>query len=136
MKPLQVTLSFSPADVNPSWLRNFYKALIANGIRIAGGYSPRDSTNPNQFGRALRESDAVLFLVGAQSMNSPFVAFEMGAALAQEKKLIPIAAGDLPKSRWPGPLRARRALPQRSAAATAAEVAVELGVTQNQAAAG
>lgn len=136
MKPLKVTLSFSPADVNPTWLKSFYKSLLANGIQIAGGRSPQDASDPTRFGRALRDSDAVLFLMGEQALHSRFVAFEMGAALAQEKKLIPIAASDLRKSRWPGPLRSRRAIPQRSAAATAADIATELGAARNQAVAG
>lgn len=136
MKPLQVFLSFSPADVSPSWLKGFYKKLVASGVRIADDKSDGGPANAHRFGRAFRESDAVLFLLGKAALANPSVAFEMGAALAQEKTLIPIAAADVPKSRWPGPLRIRRSVERRSAAATAADVVAALVPSRNQMAAG
>ena len=118
------------------WARELATALRELGVDVwfdaldieAGG-SISDSLE-----RALRESDIVVMPITRESVNSSNFFFELGAATAMKKRIIPIVAEDVDYSKLPISLSRIRALKLKSSRDTAEELAKALIVQQDEAA--
>jgi hypothetical protein len=71
--------------------------------------------------RGLRESDFIVFLVTPDTVRYPNLFFEMGAAIAMGKPLVPVISKNLDPSSLPSSLRERKYLIQRTPELTADE---------------
>jgi TIR domain-containing protein len=118
-----VFLSYSHEDVD--WARAFAEALKEQGValwfdewEIKPGNKATEAME-----RALRESQALVFLVGPSRVHQPNLFFELGAALALKKRIIPIVSEKVERSDIPGLLLHMRHVVQRDPEETAAEVA-------------
>jgi TIR domain-containing protein len=96
-----VFISHSSADRR---LADFlYRHLTSEGLSVfLAPVSLRPSQQwPQEILKALETSSWVLFLASRSACASPWVQQELGAALARQKKLVPIV-WDLPVSALPG----------------------------------
>jgi ABC-type branched-subunit amino acid transport system substrate-binding protein len=123
MNTPSVFLSYSHED--QAWAKAFAEALKEKGISLwfdEWELRPGDDVT-EAMERALRESGAMVFLVGPQSVDKPALLFELGAALALKKRIIPVVSEEVERSRIPGVLLHRRQVVRRGPEETAAEVA-------------
>jgi hypothetical protein len=102
----RVFLSYALAD------RAFVDRLIAQlrDLSVVGWRSPADLAESDATSLAIRDgmrgSTAVIVLISPASLNSQWVHFEVGAAWAMGKQLIPIViAGEGIETRLPEPLQ-------------------------------
>ena len=72
---------------------------------------------------AMNRSRHVVIIVTPEAVHSPRVAFELGAALALKKEVIPVVFPGTPSERIPGPLKLRKWIEKREPRAVAADVA-------------
>jgi hypothetical protein len=118
--PPKVFLSYAAAD--GAWAQEFTHHLRGHGTDvvsagdIAWGQSWVDAIE-----RGLRDSDVIVILYRDDSPSRPDVLFELGAAMAGGKLVIPVVYSDL--STLPVPVRDVRAVRKESPAGTAAAVA-------------
>jgi hypothetical protein len=77
--------------------------------------------------RALKQSSHVVFVVSRGVADSPFLAFELGAALAGRKEILSVVAEDVPQDEIFESLARRRVLPKRDPAEVAREIAEAIG---------
>ncbi|TWT44268.1 TIR domain protein [Phycisphaerae bacterium RAS1] len=118
-------LSYSRADADEAWIRALDEALQAHDLalwRHSASIAAGDSI-PDAISDALRRCDAVLVLLSEQYLKSPWAAFELGAALSQGKRIIPIVPDNIEPARWPAPLRIRQMTPMRTPVETAEAIA-------------
>lgn len=57
--------------------------------------------------KAMRESSGVVFILTPNTVNSTWIAWELGGALALEKPIFPVLIGDVSEDEIPAPLRQR-----------------------------
>src|SRR5215212_2949961 len=105
-------LFISHAASDRAWVREFTNALRDRGVgvwydefNIAVGDSVVDELE-----RALRESEVVLLPVTRETVDDPNFRFELGAALAMNKRIVPIVADDVDQSLLPPALSRLRSL--------------------------
>jgi len=90
----RVFLSYSHQDA--AWVREFASTLKASGISawtdddILPGDNWRDAIE-----QALRDSNTLIMVLGPDTVGSPWIYFELGAAIADRKKIIPVFIGDI-----------------------------------------
>jgi hypothetical protein len=118
-----VFLSYS--DEDRCWASEFAAALTDAGVRNwfdVHDLLPGDRWQ-DRLEDALRESRTLVFILGPESAESPWMFFELGAALADRKRIIPVLSGKLPPNRIPQVLRRFRFLEEPSATEAGKRVA-------------
>src|SRR6266508_5061177 len=100
-RPYDVFLSYSSAS--QPWVRQFTDALTASGITtwfdahdILPGERWRD-----QIAKALRQSRVLIMVLTPESVQRPCTFFELGAALADKKRIVPVLSEDVDPSDIP-----------------------------------
>jgi hypothetical protein len=90
----KIFLSYSFQDSD--WVSQFVSVLQENGINawfdmasIKFGDSIHDA-----IAEALRESNIMVLILSKRSLKSPWIFFELGAAVADKKRIIPIVIDD------------------------------------------
>lgn len=118
-----VFISYSHEEAD--WARTFAEELQKKGLtlwfdqwNVPIGDSLRESLE-----RGLRDSDAVVFIWGPKSTASPNLFFELGAAVALNKRVIPVFSGRPDDAQMPIPLRQVRYIVEGSPIEAAEEVA-------------
>jgi TIR domain len=112
---IDVFISFARRD--EAWASQFVDELEAQGVHAwldKTDIAPRDHIG-EKLEQALRESRVVAVLISPNYITNPSSAFELGAALGGNKKIIPILTQegeDLP--RLPSLLRDRQMLTETS----------------------
>jgi nucleoside 2-deoxyribosyltransferase len=118
-RDFDVFLSYS-GEGRP-WAREFANALRSEGIRA--WHDEEEITFGDKWVEkmesALRHSPAVVFIITPASLDSPWTFFEIGAAIAGEKRIIPIIIDDIAPEALPRSLRQyqflRETAPSRAA---------------------
>jgi hypothetical protein len=126
----RIFISYARGD--EAWAAQFVDELKAQGVeawydKTAIEFGDRWSEKMEQ---ALRAAPVVAILLGPGSINNPWTEFELGAALAGNKKIIPILTQDVDREVpiWLPPLlRNRRLLREASPQAAARRVAEVVG---------
>ena len=117
----KIYLSYSYND--KSWANQFMIALENQGIEIrlpnltAGEYAEEAIRS------ALRKSSILVVLLSSNSVNSNWIFFEFGAAVADNKKIISIVIDDLKQEQLPTPMMKYLCLYESSPTSAAEEVA-------------
>ena len=128
MSEPKVFISHSHAGPDLAWVREFARALEAEKLSVwldSVELKPGDRWE-ELIERALRESDAIVAVVGPSSTASSALFFELGAALGMGKQVIPVVPIEFEASALPYPLRARYALRQGPPKETAKLVAATI----------
>jgi len=97
-----VFLSYSHQD--RSWAAQFADALIAAGIRpwLAESQLQLGEKWKDRLEQALRDASTLVCILSPKSVDSPQIFFELGAAMAGRKRIIPVIAEELdPKNAPP-----------------------------------
>ena len=119
----KIFLSYSYND--RAWAKQFAIALEAEGIDvwfdrdIALGEDIRE-----QIQSALRASNTLIVLLSSNSVKSSWIFFELGAAVAGNKRIIPIVIDDIGNEQLPLPVMKYRYL-RESSPVSAAKVVVK-----------
>ena len=90
-----VFLSYSAED--KEWVSEFHEALREAGKKAwydVEDLKPGDRWQ-EKIQEALRESETLIVIVSRKTLNSKWVFFELGAAVAGGKKIIPVVTGDV-----------------------------------------
>ncbi len=96
-------------------MSEFAAALRAGGVKawfdedLAPGERWQDKLQ-----EALRESRALIIVLSPNSIHSPWMFFELGAAVADDKRIIPVLLDDMDWNLVPTPLRKFHALREQS----------------------
>ncbi len=122
-----VFLSYSHKD--RVWVAEFAEALSQAGVRtwfdkaaISLGERWQERLQ-----HALRTSRTLILIVSSQSVEGPWTFFELGAAIADEKRIIPIVIGDVELTKIPMLLRRYQFLEESSPREAALRVAQVIG---------
>src|SRR5438093_11503856 len=94
--PYRVFLSYSMQDQN--WVREFASALHDKGVSSwfdATQIAPGESL-AERIEEALRESRVLVLIVNPRTIRNPSMSFELGAAVADKKRIIPVLMEDVP----------------------------------------
>ena len=100
-KHFDVFLSYSQNDT--AWVREFATTLRNSGITT---WFDANDINPGEkwqevLQQALRESNTLVVILSPNSVSSPWTFFELGAAVADNKKIIPVVIEDFDISQSP-----------------------------------
>jgi hypothetical protein len=96
-----VFLSYSAHD--RPWVRQFASALRAAGVKgwfDASDIKPGDRWQ-DRVEEALRQSRTLVMVLTADSVSRPWTFFELGAAVADGKRIVPVIAEDFDISALP-----------------------------------
>lgn len=117
-----VFLSYALADED--WVREFAATLKAAGIRAWSDSEVETGQDwRNQIEDALRNSSIFVLILTPNSVSSPWIFFEVGAAVADHKKVILVLAQDLDASQFPPILKRFHVLKEYSPAKAGLRVA-------------
>ena len=118
-----VFLSYSHQD--KAWVSEFVAALREAGVTawfdvqdLLPGERWRE-----QIQEALRESSTLIVILNPRNVQSPWMFFELGAAVADKKRIIPVLAEGMPPEAVPVPLRQFQYLQEASPSAAGKRVA-------------
>lgn len=121
-----IFLAYSKED--RAWVSEFAKALEKEGIstwfdvlNLDPGERWLEKTQD-----ALRASKTLIVVLSGHSIDSPWTFFELGAAVADRKKIIPILTEDIDMQNLPSALSAYMALQEPSPQAAGKRVAAVL----------
>ena len=102
-----IFISYAGGD--EPWASKFVDALTKEGVsvwydraQLKGGERWQETIE-----RALRESRIVIALLSPDYLSNPTTFFELGAAVGDKKKIIPILTQDVEQTRVPSLLRER-----------------------------
>jgi ABC-type branched-subunit amino acid transport system substrate-binding protein len=115
----------SSTDEDKPWAEAFAQALRRQGLSLwfdQWDLKPGDKLN-EALDAALRDSETVVLLLGPKSVDRPSLFFELGAALALNKRVIPIVSEGVERSKIPVPFLHVRYLVKKDPQETADEVA-------------
>jgi hypothetical protein len=118
-----VFLSYS--SPGQPWIRQFIDALSANGVSEwfdAHDILPGERWQA-QIERALRESRVLILVLTPDSVQKPWTFFELGAALADGKRIVPVLSADVDPSEIPAVVRQFQFVREQSPEAAARRVA-------------
>lgn len=118
-----VFLSYSNED--RVWAKKFAEALKEQGLALwfdEWELKPGDNM-ADAMEKALRESQALIFLLDSKSLERPSLFFELGAALALKKRVIPVVSEGVEQSKMPGLLLHWPQVVRKDPQETAIEVA-------------
>ncbi len=125
LKP-KVFLSYSLAD--RAWAEAFASELSERGIAVWPVNEQRPNGNHRQESlvRGLKESDVVVILFDAKTLQNPNILFELGAAMAGNKAVVPVMPPGVSIAHLPVPLQRVVFLAKASPQTTAAKLVEEL----------
>jgi TIR domain len=109
-KHYDVFLSYSFKD--KTWVSEFASALRAGGIKAwfdVADLAPGEHWQ-EKIQEALRESSTLVIILSPNSVDSPWTFFELGAAVADNKRIIPVLLEGIDLARVPIPFRQFQAL--------------------------
>jgi TIR domain len=119
----KVFLSYSYQD--RPWIEEFVSSLQKNGIDV--WYDVKEIQAGERWmshvQEALRQSSTLVIVLSSHSLKSPWVYFEIGAAVADRKRIIPVLVGDIEFSRMPALLAQFQSLRAESPAKAGEQVA-------------
>jgi hypothetical protein len=110
----KVFLSYSYKD--RPWVEAFTKTLEKAGVRewFDAANLPPGERWDELTQDALRKSQILVLILSPNSIDSPWTFFELGAAFADGKRIIPVLTEDLDWRRIPFPLARYQALKEHS----------------------
>jgi hypothetical protein len=118
-----VFLSYSSSD--ESWVRRFAEALSASGVSawfdahaIRAGDRWQDEVE-----KALRQSRVLIMVLTPESVQRPWTFFELGAALADHKRIVPVLSEGVDVADIPALVRQFQFVREKSPEAAAKRVA-------------
>lgn len=118
-----VFLSYSSDDRD--WASEIVAALKDSGVSTwfdAHEIVPGDRWQP-RLEEALRESRVLILIVSPKSLSRPWTFFEVGAAVADSKRIVPVLADDVDVSNLPPLLQQYQSVKERSPREAARRVA-------------
>lgn len=118
-----VFLSYSSAS--QPWVRKFTDALTSSGISAwfdAHEIRPGERWQA-QIEKALRQSRVLIMVMTSESVQRPWTFFELGAALAGGKRIIPVLADDVNPGDIPAAVSQFQFVREKSPEAAAKRVA-------------
>lgn len=128
----QVFISYSHSEDDSAWTKRLAEELQKKDLltwidewNIKPGESIADAIN-----KGLRESQFLVFVLSSEDV-APSVFFELGAAVAMGKKIIPIISKDVDYTALPIPLRHRRFLIRKEPEEAASEIAKAVMAVEN-----
>ena len=101
MSKKKVFISYTHDD--DTWAKAFADALAKQGLSLwfdQWDIKPGEKIS-EAIDQALRDSESVVFLLHPESVDSPNLFFELGAAVAMRKKIIPIILQTLNGQKYP-----------------------------------
>jgi len=113
-KHYDVFLSYSHED--RPWVSEFVSTLKTGGIKAwfdMADIAPGDRWQ-EKIQEALRESGTLVMVLSPNSITSPWMFFELGAAFADKKRIIPVLIGDMDTAKIPMALQKFQALREKS----------------------
>jgi TIR domain-containing protein len=122
-RPYDVFLSYSSAS--QPWIRKFTDALTAAGISTwfdAHEILPGERWQA-QIEKALRQSRVLVMVLTPESIQRPWTFFELGAALAGDKRIVPVLSDDVDPADIPAVVRQFQFVREKSPEAAAKRVA-------------
>ena len=126
-KEYNVFLSYAHQD--KSWVAEFIHALQTAGIRNwfdLNAVTPGELW-PEKLQEALRQSETLVVFLSPDSVKSPSVLFEVGAAVADHKRIIPVLVDDVDLRDIPALLVQRQILRAASPSEAGEQVAELIG---------
>ena len=122
MEKFNVFISHSRGDAR--WARELAKKLSGEGIEVwRGEANPAgDSSTKARNEKALKDSEAIVFLIDEDNAKSANLFLEYGVAVAMGKKVLPVILGNVDPSDLPSGLRQRKSLKKPSPDKVAAEL--------------
>lgn len=123
---LPVFISYSVQD--RPWVAEFTKALREAGIAAYFDIAELQPGEPWQerLESALKRSRTLILILTPTSVSSPWTLFELGAAIGDNKRIIPIAVGDIDPDQLPWAIRRYQFLTESSPVEAASRVAETL----------
>lgn len=118
-----VFLSYSSAS--QPWVRKFTDALTASGVSAwfdAHEILPGERWQA-QIEKALRQSRVLILVLTPESVQRPWTFFELGAALADGKRIVPVLSDDVDPADIPAVVRQFQFVREKSPEAAAKRVA-------------
>jgi hypothetical protein len=118
-----VFLSYSSAS--QPWVRKFTDALTASGVSAwfdAHEILPGERWQA-QIEKALRQSRVLILVLSPESVQRPWTFFELGAALADGKRIVPVLSDDVDPADIPAVVRQFQFVREKSPEAAAKRVA-------------
>jgi TIR domain len=122
-EPYDVFLSYSMAD--REWAAAFAQSLEESGVRVwfdVSSIAPGERWQ-DRIQDALRASKVLVVVLSSASIESPWTFFELGAAVADKKRIIPVIANDVQIERIPSLLRQFQFLRESSPLAAGKRIA-------------
>lgn len=131
-KKYDVFLSYSVKDKD--WVQAFSSALKKSGVETwfdAAGLTPGERWR-DRVEDALRESRSLIAIVSPNSIHSPWTFFEIGAAVADHKRIIPVLTEGVDWTDLPSPLTQFQGLKESGPEDAARKVAAALSATSDR----
>ena len=130
----KIFISYSHSD--KEWVRKFVETITRSGVEV---WFDEFNIKPGEplvesLEKGLRESDAVVLLLTAESINRPNLFFEIGAALGMKKPIIPVIPEGFDYYKMPLPLQRIKFLVRNSPEETARELANAVALLDGEAA--
>ena len=118
-------ISYSHTERESEWVEQFAQALRDQGIGVwlDAEDVPAGERLADAIEKRLRSSDVIVAIIDADTAQSPWVSFEIGAALGMGKRLIAVVPNGTPSAALPAAIRARRFLERNEPTETATKVA-------------
>lgn len=93
----------------PEWVRSFSEALEQAGADVwSDQHVLVGEAWSDALAKALTRSGVVVFLLSPEHLHGPNLMFELGAALAMHKVVVPVLENEVTPSEIPYPLRLRK----------------------------
>ena len=122
----KIFLSYSYND--RPWVEQFAAVLEQEGVDVWFDYHDISLGEDirDKIQEALRKSSVLVVFLSNNSIRSPYIFFELGAAVADNKKIIPIVIDEIEPGKLPLPLTKYQYLKETSPETAAKEVAKAL----------
>ncbi len=103
-KKYDVFLSYSSKD--REWVKQFVNAIQESGLTAWFDVAdiPPGERWEDHIQKALRESTILVLIMSPDSIKSPWTYFELGAAIADQKRIIPVLTQEMDWRDIPTPL--------------------------------
>lgn len=119
----KIFLSYSFKD--RPWVNEFATVLEQEGIDVWFDYHEISlgETIKERIKEALRASSTLVVILSSNSVQSPWIFFELGAAVADNKRIIPVVIDEVGHEQLPLPLTKYQYLRESSPVSAAKKVA-------------
>ncbi|WP_320414582.1 toll/interleukin-1 receptor domain-containing protein [Candidatus Magnetobacterium casense] len=117
----------SSAMQDSEWVSLFFNELRQTGITVWFFTKDKNivqgSSVVDLMEKALRESNVMVVIISEHSITSQWVFFEIGVAIADEKRIIPVVIDDVSYESFPVRLKATACFHEKSPSEAALKVA-------------